>query len=426
MARVGRLARRGFSAYRRTVRDATPNARRYLLGMAIQSAGIGMVATVFALYVNANGLPTTVVGNVEGALALAAGITCLLVPPLVASVGYRALLIGSAVAYGLARAGQAAVPAAGAIVALGLLYGLGDGVLRSVGVAFLAESSKPSERTMLFTADFALRVAAQVVGSATGGLVAALLSRGMPSAQAYQWTLALAGVAILASVIPFFGIRDRRRPRGRVWAQYVRSARAFRSWDRLVRLAVPEAIIAFGAGLIIPFVPLFLSGRHQASVAQIGFILGASAAVMAVATLATPLLARRFGLVGTMVLTELTSLPFLIGIPLAGSLSVVAVLVIARTALMNMSWPIYNRLAVEGIPDEDKPFVVGWMSVAWSIAWLGGSVIGGHLNSVSYTAPYFYTALLYGAGAGVTWLLLRGIKTEEAPVPSVPFEEGTA
>lgn len=186
--------------------------------------------------------------------------------------------------------------------------------------------------------------------------------------------------------------------------------RSFRSWGRLTRLSVPQSFIAFGAGLIMPFVPLFLKSHLGATIAQIGFIQGAASVLMAVATLSTPLLARRFGLVGTIVITQLASLPFLLTIPLSDGLAVVALAMWARGAFMNMSWPIYNQIAVEGVPSADKPLVVGWMSVVWSVAWLGGSVAGGRLAESSYTTGYFLTATLYAFGALSTWLLLRHVR----------------
>ena len=78
---------------------------------------------------------------------------------------------------------------------------------------------------------------------------------------------------------------------------------------------------------------------------------------------------------------------------------------------MNMSWPIYNQLSMEGLPSEDKPLVAGWVRFGWSMAWLAGSVIGGRMMEHSYRVPYFFTAVLYGLGAVATFLLLRKIET---------------
>ena len=414
-SRARSLIRRGAAAYANTLRTATPNARRYLLTVALQSAGMGILGVVFAIYVKSAGFSVAVVGDVEGALALAAGAVCIVVPPLVAVVGYRALFIAAALAYGIARIGQIAGVGPAGIVALGLVYGLGDGIMRPVGVAFLAENGPSHDRTFLFTIDFALRIAANVVGAVIGGLLPTALALGMSDVAALRWTIALGGVVFISSAIPAFGMRDTRpATTGRPWSTYWRTVSGFRSWDRLLRLSVPEALISFGAGLVMPFVPLFLKSHLGASVAQIGFIASFSAVVMAAAVLMTPLLARRFGLVGTIVLTELASLPFLVAIPLAPGLALVAVFMWARSALMNMSQPVYNQVAVEGIPSRDKPLVVGWMTVAWSVAWFAGSVIGGRLNEASYTAPYFATAILYALGALASWVLLRKIDVERA------------
>lgn len=398
------------AAYATTLRTATPNARRYLVTAGLQNVGMGILATVFAIYVKASGFSAAVVGDVEGALALAAGAAALLLPPLVAVVGYRALFVTAALAYGLARIGQVAGVGPAGIVALGLMYGLGDGIMRSAGVAFLSESGPVKSRTYLFTVDWVMRISCGVIGSLVGGLLPMGLELAMPDVAALRWTIAFGGVLFVASAIPALGMREARRTSaGRPWTTYRRTVTAFRSWDRLLRLCVPEALISFGAGLVMPFVPLFLKVHLGATVAQVGLIMGGASVAMAIASLATPLLAKRFGLAGTIALTEAMSLPFLIAIPLAPSLAVVALLMWSRASLMNMSWPVYNQIAVEGIPSHDKPLVVGWMSVAWSVAWLGGSVVGGRLTEVSYTWPYFGTATLYALGAVASYTLLRKV-----------------
>lgn len=410
------LARRGAARYMRTLREASPNARRYLAAVVLQNLAAGILGTVFALYVRGIGMSTAVVGDVEGALALAAAVVCLLLPPLVGVVGYRWMLVVAGLAFGVSRLGQTVALTPSVIVALGLAYGVGDGIIRSVGVAFLSENgSAGRERTMLFTVDFVLRVAAGFVGALAGGLIPTLLGTFLEPVTALRLTIALAGLVLLGSSVPVLGIAEERRARQSAMRVYVQTVREFRSWGRLVRLSVPEGLISFGAGLIIPFVPLFLKAHLGASVAQIGFITGAAGLVMAVATLSTPLLASRFGLVGTVVLTEVASLPFLLLIPLAGSLPVVTLAMWARSALMNMSWPVYNQLAVEGVPSRDKPLVAGWMSVSWSIAWLGGSAVGGRLAAQSFTTGYFITCALYALGAALSWLLLRGITLATEP-----------
>jgi len=54
-------------------------------------------------------------------------------------------------------------------------------------------------------------------------------------------------------------------------------------------------VLSLGAGLIMPFVALYLKEHVGATVAQVGLIQGAMAVAMAMAVLAAPLVARRFG-----------------------------------------------------------------------------------------------------------------------------------
>lgn len=400
------------SRFRPIARSFSINARRYLLTAALQNVGYGIVATTLAIHLKDSGFSESVVGDVEGALALASAVMCLALPPLVASLGYRRLMVFAGLALGLARLGQAYAPTAAAVVMLGLIFGLGEGTMQTLSTAFLSQNATRGGRTHLYTADFVIRIGASVAGSLIGGLMPPALSGWIGEPEAFRLTIVVAAVLMVGSAITASAITDDRvrSPLIRGWSS---SLRGFRSWGRVGRLLVPEMLISFGAALVIPFMALFLKHRLGATVSEVGAIQAVSAVAMAIAALATPRLARRFGLAGTVVITELASLPFLIAIPLSMSLPTVAVLFWVRGMLMNMSWPVYNQLSMEGLPSHDKPLVAGWVRFGWSLAWLGGSTIGGRLMESSYTTPYFYAAGLYLAGAAATFVLLRGIRADD-------------
>ncbi|MBN2247154.1 MAG: MFS transporter [Coriobacteriia bacterium] len=407
---IGRLLPAGTLDVARGFSD---NARRYLLTAAMQNAGYGVIGTTFAIYLKDRGFSEAVVGDVEGALALAAAVVCLTLPPLVVSVGYRRLMIAAGIALGLSRLGQAYAPTAFVIVGLGLLYGVGDGAMQTLSTAFLSENAGHGGRTRLFTADFIVRTSSMVVGSLVGGIVPVLLRPMTGELDAYRTTIVLAGLMMVSSAVFASGIRDLPHGGAKGLAGWLTTLRGFSSWGRVTRLLVPEMLISLGAGLVMPFVALFLKHRLGASVTEVGIIQAVSSVAMAAAALATPRLAKRIGLAGTVVLTELASLPFLLSIPFAQSLPVAAVLFWLRGMLMNMSWPIYNQLSMAGLPAADKPLVAGWVRFGWSVAWLAGSSIGGRLMEQSYTVPYFFTAALYAAGATATWVLLRRVRDED-------------
>lgn len=410
LTRVSRLAHEYVAA----AKGFTSPARRYLLAAALQNVGYGILGTVFAIYLKERGFSEAVVGDVEGALALSAALVCVLVAPMVGRWGYRALMLVAAVALALGRGGQAFAGTATGIVLLGLVFGVGDGLMQTLSVAFLAENSHARERTHLFTADFVVRVFAAFVGALLGGFVPGLISGAGDPLVGLRATLFVGALLMLSSALPVSGIRETVHRAGHPWRDYVDSIRGFTSWSRLGRLLAPQGVTALGAGLVMPFVALFLKHHVGATLEQVGFVQAVSSIAMALAAFATPVLARRFGLAGTVVLTEVLSLPFLLAIPLASGVPVVATLMWIRGTLMNMSWPVYNQISMEGVPARDKPLVSGGLRFGWSVAWLVGSTVGGRLTEISYTTPYFMTAALYAVAAAMTWVLLRGIKVASA------------
>jgi MFS family permease len=411
--RSRRALRATASEYLQAMAKFTRNARLFLVALGIQSFGIGILVTIFAIYVKGAGLSEAVVGDVEGSLAVAAAAVCLIAPPLIAVFGYRRLLIIAAMLYGVARFGQAGLPEAGMLLAFGALYGAGDGIMQLAPVAFLAENSTPVERTHLFTADLFVRVMGAMVGGLIGGLLPSLLSGVLVEVDTYRATVAVAAVLFLVSAIPLLMMREALGHPRHAFRHYLDTVCGFRSWGHTGRLLVPQILLATGAGLVIPFLSLYLKRQLGASLGEVGLIQGLSQLAMGFAALGAPLLGRRFGLVRATALAEVASLPFLAAIPFITSLPVAAVFFWLRAAFMNMSWPAWNQYTMEHVPGRERAIVAGALSFAWSVSWLAGSALGGRLMAYSYTVPYMITTVLYAAGALATWLLLRN--HEEPP-----------
>ena len=413
IARSNRALRDIAGEYVSAARRFSRNARLFLVALGIQSLGIGILVTIFAIYVKGAGLSEAVVGDVEGSLALASAAVCLLAPPLIAVFGYRRLLIVAATLYGVARLGQAGLPEAGILLAFGAMYGSGDGIMQSAPVSFLAENSTPFERSHLYTADLFVRVMGGLVGGLVGGLLPSLLVGMLSAVDSYRATVAAAGVLFLVSAIPLLLMREALGHPRHAFRHYLETARGFRSWGHVRRLLIPQVLISMGAGLIIPFLSLYLKLQLGASIGQVGFIQGMSQLAMWFAALGAPLLGRRFGFVRATALAEAASLPFLAAIPFVTSLPVAAVLFWFRSAFMNMSWPTWNQYTMEHVPGRERAIVAGTVSFGYSVSWLAGSALGGRLMAYSYTVPYTIATVLYAAGAFATWLVLR--KHEEPP-----------
>jgi MFS family permease len=88
-------------------------------------------------------------------------------------------------------------------------------------------------------------------------------------------------------------------------------------------------------------------------------------------------LARRIGLVNTMVLTHLPSSVFLMLAPLAPGAGGAAALFLAREALVEMDVPTRQSYMMAIVPPERRTFVSGVTNVTRLVGWAIGPMIAG-------------------------------------------------
>jgi len=113
-------------------------------------------------------------------------------------------------------------------------------------------------------------------------------------------------------------------------------------------------------------------------------------------------LARRIGLVNTMLFTHLPSSLFLMAVPLAPSFKWAVLLFLCREALVEMDVPTRQSYVAALVNPTERTFASGITNLARNIFWAVGSASAGLLmQAVSFSAP-----LLVGGGAKVAYDLL--------------------
>ena len=124
-------------------------------------------------------------------------------------------------------------------------------------------------------------------------------------------------------------------------------------------------------------------------------------------------LARRVGLVNTMVFTHLPSSLFLMAVPLAPSFKWAVLLFLCREALVEMDVPTRQSYVAALVNPTERTFASGITNLARNIFWAVGSASAGLLmQAVSFSAP-----LLVGGGAKVAYdlLLYKSFRKLEPP-----------
>jgi Na+/melibiose symporter-like transporter len=186
------------------------------------------------------------------------------------------------------------------------------------------------------------------------------------------------------------------------------------------RLAGLFAVDAAGGGLVTTgFLSYYFTERYHVSVAVLGWLFFAVSAVQAASVALAPLLARRFGLVATMVGTHLPSNVLLAAVAFAPSFAIAAVLLLARTTLSQMDVPTRQALVMTVVTTEERTAAAAVTNAARYAVRPAGPLVAGLVQQIAFGAPLAlagtvkagYDLALWG------WARRRGLTTRGRPEP---------
>ena len=171
---------------------------------------------------------------------------------------------------------------------------------------------------------------------------------------------------------------------------------------------------AFGGGFLTDaLVAYWFFRRFGVAEESLGVLFFAVHLLNAASHLGAAWLARRIGLVKTMVFTHLPSSLLLIAVPFAPSLKGAILLFLCREALVEMDVPTRQSYVAAMVLPNERTFASGITNLARNIFWaIGSTVAGFFMQSVAFSAP-----LVIGGGAKISYdlLLYRAFRKLRAP-----------
>jgi MFS family permease len=182
----------------------------------------------------------------------------------------------------------------------------------------------------------------------------------------------------------------------------------------IARLTALFSLDAFGGGFLTDaLVAYWFFRRFGVAEQDLGLVFFAVHVLNACSHVAAAWLARRIGLVNTMVLTHLPSSLFLMAVPFAPSLGWALALFLCREALVEMDVPTRQSYVAALVSPAERTFAAGVTNLARNIFWAVGSSVAGLLMQVfSFSAP-----LLIGGGTKVLYdvILYRSFRRLKPP-----------
>jgi MFS family permease len=155
----------------------------------------------------------------------------------------------------------------------------------------------------------------------------------------------------------------------------------------VLRLAGLFCIDSFAGGLLVnAILALWLFQRFGLSLAAAGQFFFASGLLMTASQLLAPPLARRVGLVNTMVFTHIPSSLCLIFAAIAPNLSVALALLLVRAALSQMDVPTRSSYVMAVVTAAERPAAASFTAVPRSLAAAASPALAGALFAASFQA----------------------------------------
>jgi hypothetical protein len=192
--------------------------------------------------------------------------------------------------------------------------------------------------------------------------------------------------------------------------------RLTRSGSVVRRMAGLFAVDAGAGGLVTTgFLSYYFSERYHVPVIALGWLFFAVSVVQAMSVAVAPLLARRFGLVATMVGSHLPSNVLLASVAFAPTFPVAAGLLLARTTLSQMDVPARQALVMTVVQPDERTAAAAVTNAARYTVRPVGPVIAGLLQQVALGAPLLVAGAVKAGYDGALWLWARRLPLGRAP-----------
>lgn len=304
----------------------------------------------------------------------------------------------------------------GVLLIAALISGVSEAASSASSNALLADVSGPAKRTSVFTLTYFSFSIALGVGSFSIPLVVAFEGLGMTEAEAHTALYVLLSALSMASTAFLLKVRESKTG---LKKGGLREMVILKSKGILIKYTLAGAIIAFGAGMVVPLMTRWFYLQYGIPDSLSGPIIGVSDILIGIATLVAPRTAKKFGTVKAIVLTQGLSTVFMFGTPLSPSFAMASAVYTARSFMMNMSSPLSQSVLMGLVPNEERGTASSITAALWRLPNSFSSVVGAWLFGLGLLSmPFFVAGVLYIVSIALFWKFFGKVSVPGESAPS--------
>ena len=294
------------------------------------------------------------------------------------------------------------------------------GPFLSVEQAGLTQLVPDARRTQVFAWYNLVGSFATATGALTGGWLArGLQTSGLTALSSYRAVLAGYALAGLALALCFISLSSTIEAAGLSPAS-TRTLGLHRSRRVVVKLASLFALDAFAGGLIVQSMMAFwFHVRFGVDVGIIGSIFFGANILAGISALLAVRLAKKIGLINTMVFTHIPSSMLLMLVPLMPSLPLAIAVLLARFSISQMDVPTRQSYTMAVVAPDERSAASGVTTIARSV----GAAISPTLTGIFLGIPSLFSLPFFLCGGlkiAYDLLLFREFRALKPPEEKQP------
>lgn len=387
----------------------------------------GFLSVVLVLYLAAAGLSEKQIGLLLTLTLVGDAVLSLWITTSADRIGRRRMLVvGAALmvfAGALFAATRSFVPLLVAAT-LGVISPGGNeiGPFLAIEQAALSEKVSGERRVGVFAWYNLVGSFATAVGALAGGALAqALQGRGLSALESYRTVVA--GYAVFGGAMALLFLRlsaaveapATKRAAGRP-AYFQADLGLGVSRRNVLRLSALFTIDSFAGGFVVQaFVAYWFHEKFHVAPAALGGIFFAANVLAGISALSAKALARKIGLLATMVATHLPSNVLLVLVPLMPSLPLAIAVLLARFSISQMDVPTRQAYTMALVTPEERSAAAGVTGIARTIGASLSPLLASPLYASAALAslPFFLAGGLKILYDLLVWRAFRGVKLPE-------------
>lgn len=385
-----------FTTFPKIFKSLPPNLRWFIMGSFIQGIGLSVYNLLFNLYLKEAGLKEGLIGSLASTASLGTAIVAFPAAFILESFSVKPMVI-----FGISIAMvfyilQIQVDSLDLFYSFGLIGGMGVAIFNISVAPFVFRNTQKHNRMLVFSLNSASMMFAHLLGFLMGGELPVFLRHSglIPNVLA-SYKGAMSGALCLLVFSLYFYSKIKRVPVPKV-KQSFKDHIGQKDWKTISRLMLPKVFLAFGAGLIVPFMNMYLKDRFHLNTEQIGLSFACLQFFIFAGIFIAPHFLRRFSTLTFIVVTAAISIPFMLSMAFATNVAFVLGCFFIRGMLMNMSAPVISLFEMERVRESECLFASSMIIFCYNLTWTFSTQVGGHLiEKYSYQMTFIAASGFY-------------------------------